>query len=326
MIAALFDRHGGPEVLALREVPDPVAAAGEVLVRVRAAGMNYLDVLVRRGMPGVRTPLPFISGGDIAGEVAALGDGVSGWAPGDRVVVNPKTPKGLLGEEVPGGFCTMIAVPATHLVRIPAGVDFTTAAAVPINFGTALRMLDTIGAIQAEELVLVLGASGGVGTACVQLAKARGCQVIAAAGSAAKCARLIEMGADHAVDYAREDFSRAAWAISGKRGVDVVVNFTGGDTMQPSLRALRHGGRLLNCGATAGHEVSVDLRFVWRRELKILGSTGYTTADIARALEEVARGALRPVVSHRLPLSEIAEAHRMMETRDLFGKIVLEMP
>ena len=326
MIGAIFERHGGPEVLEIRELPDPRPAAGEVLLRVRAAAMNYLDVLVRRGMPGVRTPLPFVSGGDIAGEVLALGEGVEGWAAGDRVAVNPKTPKGLLGEEVPGGFCTLLAVPATHLVRIPPGLDFATAAAIPINFGTALRMLDTIGRVQPGELVLVLGASGGVGTACVQVAKARGCVVIGAAGSAAKAARLLELGADHAIDYAAEDFSRAAWALSGKRGVDVVVNFTGGDTMQPSLRALRHGGRLLNCGATAGHAVSLDLRFVWRRELQILGSTGYTTQDIAAALDDVAKAALRPVISHRLPLSEIAEAHRMMENRDFFGKIVLEMP
>ena len=322
MKAAVIERHGGLDVLAYRDMPEPELAPGDVLVAVRAAGLNYLDVLVRRGMPGVRTIFPFISGGDIAGEIIECGPGMQ-WRPGDRVAINPKTPKGLLGEEVPGGFAERIAVPATHLIRLPDGLDFTRAAAIPINFGTALRMLDTAGRIQPGETILVLGASGGVGTACVQIAKARGAIVIACAGSRAKLDQLAALGADHVIDYAQEDFSRAAWAITGKRGVDVVVNFTGGDTVQPSLRALRHGGRLLNCGATAGHDVTVDLRFVWRRELAILGSTGYTTADIAAALGAVARGELSPVITHTLPLAAIAEAHALMESRAFFGKIML---
>ena len=190
MKAVGFTRHGGIDVLEYRDWPDPQARPGDAIVRVRATGLNYLDVLARRGMPGVKIPLPFISGGDIAGEIESLGAEVTGWCVGERVVVNPKTPDGLIGEEVAGGLAERVRVPASHLVRLPAGIDFDTAAAVPINFGTALRMLVTIGALQSGESVLILGASGGMGTACVQIARMIGARILAAAGSAEKAARL----------------------------------------------------------------------------------------------------------------------------------------
>lgn len=323
MKAVVFEKHGGIETLSCRDWPDPKPRDKDVIVRVRAVGLNYLDVLARRGMPNVAIPLPFISGGDIAGEVERLGGGVSGWKPGDRVVVNPKTPDGLIGEELHGGLAERVRVPATHLIPIPDDVDFETAAAVPINFGTALRMLLTIGRVKAGERILILGASGGVGTACVQIAKWIGAKVLAAAGSDEKLAALCAMGADHGINYTTAEFSREAWRISGKKGVDVVVNFTGGDTFVPSMRALRKGGRLLVCGATAGYEPAIDLRYLWRRELVILGSTGYTQGDIAEALDLVAAGKLKPVISHRFPLEECATAQQLLEDRAFLGKIVV---
>jgi alcohol dehydrogenase len=323
MKAVRFDEHGGVDKLVHGDWPDPEPRPGDAIVRVRAVGLNYLDVLARQGMPGVKIPLPFISGGDIAGEVESLGVATLGWNPGDRVVVNPKTPEGLIGEEVPGGLAEKVRVPVSHLVRLPDGLDFTTAAAVPINYGTALRMLITIGGLKAGEKILILGASGGVGTACVQIARMIGAEILAAAGSAEKAKRLTDMGADYVIDYGTEDFSRRAWEITGKKGVDVVVNFTGGDTFIPSIRAMARYGRMLVCGATAGFDPKIDLRYVWRRELQIIGSTGYTQDDIAEALRLVAEGKLAPVISHTFPLAETAAAEALIEERSFFGKIIV---
>lgn len=323
MKAAVIERQGGLENLVYRDWPDPVPKPDEALVRIKAVGLNHLDVFVRRGMPGFPVPMPFISGGDMAGEVAALGNAVTRWRVGDRVAVNPVVPAGMMGEEVPGGMAEYVAVPETHLIRIADHVSFDDAAAIPINYGTAIRMLFEIGRLQQGELVLVLGASGGVGIACLQLAKMHGAKVIAAAGSAEKCARLAALGADHTIDYSAGDFSREAWRLSGKQGVDVVVNFTGGDTWVPSLRALRPRGRLLTCGATAGYATDNDMRFIWVRELQILGSNGYSQDDIARGLQLLAEGKVKPAISHRMKLSEAREAERLLEERAFFGKIIL---
>jgi len=323
MKAVLFETHGDIDVLSHRDWPTPSLRTGDVLVKVRAVGLNYLDIFARRGMPNVTIPLPFISGGDIAGEIAELGDATSGWAVGDRVVVNPKTADGLIGEEIHGGLAEYVRVPATNLLKLPKGVDYETAAAIPINFGTALRMLVTIGRLQAGEKILILGASGGVGTACVQVSKMIGAEVIAAAGSADKLAMLRNIGADHVINYASEDFSKRTWEISGKKGVNAVVNFTGGSTFNPSLRTLARHGRLLVCGATAGFSPEIDLRYLWRRELQVLGSTGYTQDDIAKAIDLVAKGQLHPAIGHRFPLAETAEAQQLLESRNFFGKIVI---
>jgi alcohol dehydrogenase len=300
-----------------------VARQGEVLVRVRGCGLNHLDIFVRRGMSGFPVPMPFISGGDIAGEIAALGSGVSGWKVGDRVAMHPVTHEGMMGEEIQGGMAEYVRVSADNLIRLAPHVGFDVAAAVPIAFGTAIRMLFEIGKIERSDLLLVLGASGGVGIACVQLAKMIGAKVIAAAGSDDKCEQLCRIGADHAINYSTSDFSREAWRLSGKKGVDVLVNYTGGDTWIPSLRALKPRGKLLTCGATAGFETANDMRFIWVRELQILGSNGYSKENIATALDYVAAGRFDPVISHRLPLSEAREAERLMEERKFFGKIVL---
>jgi alcohol dehydrogenase len=259
----------------------------------------------------------------MAGEIVLLGKGVSGWATGDRVALHPVTHEGMMGEEIPGGMAEYVRVPTENLIRLAPHVDFVTAAAVPIAYGTAIRMLFEIGSVKAGDLVLILGASGGVGIACLQLCKMIGAKVIAAAGSAEKCRRLAELGADHTIDYVKEDFSKAAWLLSGKKGVDVVVNYTGGDTWNPSLRALKPRGKLLTCGATAGYETQNDMRLLWVRELQLLGSNGYSKADVAAGLEHVAQGRCKPEVSRVMPLSEAREAERLIESRDFLGKIVL---
>lgn len=325
MKAVVIERQGGVENLAWRDWPDPQLRATDVLVRVRAVGLNHLDVFVRRGMPGFPVKTPFISGGDIVGEVAAIGADVHGWRPGERVAVHPMTPEGMMGEAIQGGMAELARVPAAHLTRVPDALDDVTAAAVPINYGTARRMLFAKARLQLDERLLVLGASGGVGIACVQFGKLAGARVIAAAGSQEKCERLRALGADHVVDYSREDFSREAWRLSGKQGVDVVVNFTGGETWNPSLRALRKGGRLVTCGATAGFDAATDLRYVWVRELQILGSDGYTLEDIAASLRLAAEGRLKPVIHSVLPVQEAAEGHRLLESRAVFGKVVLKL-
>lgn len=319
----MIERQGGVENLVWRDWPDPEPRAGDVIVRVRAVGLNHLDVFVRRGMPGYPVATPFISGGDIVGEVAALGAGVNGWKPGERVAVHPITPEGMMGEAIQGGMAEFVRVPATHLVRLPAALDDVTAAAIPINYGTAHRMLFTFGQLLVDELVLVLGASGGVGIACVQYCKLAGARVIAAAGSQEKCARLAALGADYVIDYSHDDFSREAWRISGKRGVDLAINYTGGNTWNSSLKALRKGGRLVTCGATAGFDSPTDLRYVWVRELRILGSDGYTLEDIATSIRLAVEGRLKPVIDRVLPVQDAAQGHRLIESRSVFGKIVL---
>ena len=290
MKAAVIERQGGLENLVYREWPDPVPRPGEVLVRIRGCGLNHLDIFVRRGMPGFPVPMPFISGGDMAGEIAALGPDVTGWKVGDRVGMHPVTHEGMMGEEIPGGMAEYVRMPTENLIPIADNVDFVTAAAVPIAYGTAIRMLFEIGQVQPGNLVLILGASGGVGVACLQLCKMIGAKVIAAAGSDEKCRRLAELGADHTINYSKDNFSKVAWTLSGKQGVDVVINYTGGDTWIPSVRSLKPRGKLLTCGATAGHLTENDMRFIWVRELQILGSNSYTKENIAAGLRYVAEG------------------------------------
>ncbi len=318
MKAMVIKAQGGLENLVYDDWPDPVPRPTDVIVRVRACGLNHLDIFVRRGMPGLPVPMPFISGGDIAGEIAQLGSDVRGWKLGDRVVVQPVTADGMMGEEIPGGMAEFARVPEENLVPIPDGVGFEAAAALPVAYGTALRMLVTRGRLQAGEKILILGASGGVGTACVQLAK-----MIGAAGSDDKLLKLRELGADHLVNYKTQDFSKETWRISGKKGVDVVVNYTGGDTWIPSLKTLRKGGRILTCGATAGYDPAEDLRYIWVREIDVMGCNGWTKEDIATLLDYFATGRIKPVISHVLPLSQGRDAEWLLEQRAVFGKVLL---
>ena len=323
MKAAVIEKQGGIENIAYRDWEDPTPGDADVVVSVRACGLNHLDIFVRRGMPGFPVPMPFISGGDIAGVIEEVGSSVSGWSKGDRVTLNPQTDEGMIGEELVGGLAEKVRVPSKNLVKLPDNVSFETAAAIPINYGTAHRMLFTRGRLHPSETMLILGASGGVGLACVQFGQMVGARIIAAAGTDEKCDRLSEMGADHVINYQSEDFSRAAWLASGKEGCDVVINFTGGETWAPSLRAAKKCGRVLTCGATAGHDPQTDLRYLWVRELDVLGSNSYSQEDVARSVDYVADGKLSPVVSHTFPLEKLGEAEQLMEDRGFFGKIVL---
>ena len=272
MRAAVVHRHGGPEELVFEaDFPDPRPAQGEVVIRVGACSLNYHDVFTRRGMPGIKVPMPIVMGLDIAGKVAQLGPGVAGWSPGDRVLLDPTDwdDGTLMGETRHGGLAEYCAVGAGQLIRLDDAVSFADAAALPVAYGTAHRMMFTNGRIQAGEKVVVLGASGVVGTCAVLLAKLAECEVVACASSEAKLDRLGEMGADHLVNYVETDW--VAWVrerfgrptrLRAEGGVDVVVNFTGGDTWVRSLRALRLGGRMLTCGATAGYDPKTDIRYI----------------------------------------------------------------
>jgi NADPH:quinone reductase-like Zn-dependent oxidoreductase len=332
MKALVLRRHGGlADLQVVDDYPIPRATEGQVVVRVRASSFNYHDVFTMRGMPGIKVPLPVILGLDMAGEIAEVGDGVSGWKLGDRVVVNPlNKKKGLMGEMLDGGMAEYCLVAADQLVAMPAHVSFEEAAALPVAYGTAHRMLISHDTVRKGERVLVLGASGGVGTGCVILAKHLGAEVIACAGSAAKMTRLKELGADETINYREVDFSK--WAIerygkpqrrSYEGGVDVVINFTGGDTWQPSLRCLKRGGKLLVCGATAGHDPKEDLRYVWTFELKIIGSNSFYDEDLKALMELIAYGKMKPVIDKVLPLDQAAEGLRLIQDREVIGKIVV---
>lgn len=336
MKAIVLREHGDNSALKLEtDFPDPVAGEGEVVLRVRASSLNYHDVFTRRGMPGIKLPFPVIIGLDVAGEIASIGPGVQGWSVGDRVLVDPinRVTGGLVGETTHGGLAELCRVPEHQLVRLPDGVSFDDAAALPVAYGTALRMMQRIGQIKAGERVLILGASGGVGVCAVQLAKLAGAEVIACAGSREKGDHLRELGADDIIYYTEEDFVEVVRARYGKAarrrgaanngGVDVVVNFTGGDTWTRSLRTLRQGGRVLTCGATAGFDPKEDLRFIWTFELQIRGSNGWDREDLHELLELVASGKLRVLVDKKWPLEDGAQALASLENRQIVGKVLV---
>jgi len=316
------------------DFPDPVAGEGDVLMRVRATSLNYHDVFTRRGMPGIKIPLPAIMGLDSSGDVVEVGPGVRGWSVGDRVVVDPRNrvEGGLMGETIHGGLAELCRVRAHQLLRIPDHVSYIDAAALPCAYGSALRMMYTIGGVSKGERVLILGAGGGVGVCCIQLAKLVGATVIACAGTLEKLARLKQLGADYAVNDVERDFVQEVYALFGKpsrrgagtnQGVDVVVNYTGGDTWVKSLRCLRVGGRLLTCGATANYDPPEDIRFIWTFELKILGSNSWDREDLVRVLDLVSSGALKVIVDRTFRLEDAPEALRQLENREVLGKLVV---
>jgi len=335
MKAMVVREHGGLEQLKLEpDFPEPRPGEGDVIVRVRASSLNYHDVFTRRGMPGIKLQMPLIMGLDVAGEVLELGADVTDWRVGDRVLVDPinRIEGGLVGETIHGGLAERCRVRAHQLVRIPDGVSFEQAAALPVAYGTARRMMITNGRVTAGEKILILGASGGVGVCCLQLAKIAGATVVACAGSEEKAARLKELGADHVINYTSNDFVKSAYDLYGKpsrrgadadKGFDVVVNYTGGDTWVPSMKCLRVGGRLLTCGATAGFAPTEDIRFIWTFELKIQGSNGWARADIEALLQLVQIGALKVVIQKTFPLEGAGEALRAIEDRQVFGKMVV---
>jgi len=339
--AVLFHKHGGPEVLELDEIPAPEPGPGQALVRLHAAALNRLDIWVRQGWPGLRLPLPHISGADGAGEVAALGEGVQGLAVGQRVVINANLSCGrcayclagrdnlcrewhLLGETVRGTLAEYVAVPAVNLLPLPEGFNEHAAAAAGLVFHTAWHSLITRGRVQAGEVVLVVGASGGVNTASIQVAKLAGARVIVVGSTAAKLALAQSLGADLLIDRSKEEnWARAIYEATGKRGADVVVDNVGKATIARSLRAAARGGRILTVGNTSGYDLEIDNRFIFGKHLSLLGSTMGTHSDFATVMGLIFEGRLRPVLDRQFPLAEAQAAMARLEAGQQLGKITL---
>ncbi len=340
MQSVYFERHGGPDVLMYGERPDPVAGPGEALVRVRACSVNHLDLWVRAGLPGLTPDMPHILGNDIAGEIVAVGPGVTHVAPGTRTLVNPTLSCGactacatgddhlcrsydVLGRKRNGGYAELVSVPAVNCLPYPENLTWEQAAAVPLVFVTAWHMLVTRARVRAGEDVLVIGAGGGVGSAAVQIARLHGARVIATAGSSEKLAKARELGAHDTIDHAHEDIAQRTRALTGKKGVDVVVEHVGGRVFEAGVAALSRDGRLVTCGATTGSKVSLDVNLLFGRHLTLLGSWMGRRSDLNDALRHIASGALRPIVDSVRPLAEARAAHERIEAREHFGKLVL---
>jgi alcohol dehydrogenase len=319
MRAVAIYEHGGPDVLrVVDDWPEPEPGPDEAVVSVEACALNHLDVFVRRGMPGLPVELPRVTGGDIAGRLAS----------GDRVLVDPLITlpngrHGALGENANGGLVERIAVPAANLLPVPENVTLEQAAALPIAYGTAHRMLIERGRIAEGETVVVLGASGGVGTACVQLAARHGAEVIAVASTQSKLEGLARLGAAHLVLARGAEYGAQVWDLTRRRGADVIVDYTGSETWSTTLRTVRTGGRILVCGATTGYEAVTDLRYVWVREATIIGSDGWRRSDLDALLELVAAGLLEPVIDRVIGFDQVAAAHEDLEGRRVFGKILV---
>jgi len=338
MKAVRIHQFGGPEVLTYEEVPDPQLRKDQVLVRVRACSLNHLDVWVRKGLPGVK--LPHILGSDVAGEVVEVGEYVSGFKAGQRVLLAPmhycghceKCVAGIqnqcreftvLGNGVDGGNCELIASPAANVIPIPDSLDFNQATSVPLVFVTAWHMLVRRAGIRPGQTVLVLGASSGVGVAAIQIAKLFHCRVITTAGDDAKLAKGRELGADYGIDHYKLKISEEVRKITNRQGVDIVVEHVGAATWDESVKSLKTGGTLVTCGATTGPNVGIDLRHLFARQLSLLGSYMGTMAELHEVLKHVFAGRLKPVVDRAFPLSELRAAHEYLERSQMFGKIVV---
>jgi NADPH:quinone reductase-like Zn-dependent oxidoreductase len=336
--AVRFHAHGGPEVLSYEDAPDPVPRAGEALVRVRACGLNHLDLFQRRGIERVTIPLPHISGADVAGEVVAAPEGAQ--MAGRRVMLQPGLSCGrcqacldgrdnecprydVLGYQHDGGYAEYVKVPLQNLIPIPDHVGFVDGAAFPLTFLTAWHMLVTRAALVAGEDVLVLGAGSGVGQAAIQIARLHGARVLATAGSDQKVTRARDLGAAEVINHSTENVPARVRELTGGRGVDVVFEHVGVATWDRSLRCLARTGRLVTCGATTGHDAGIDLRFLFGRQLSLLGSYMGRKAELLRAAQFFFAGAMKPVVDSTFPLAEAARAHRRLEARENFGKVVL---
>lgn len=341
MKALCFHEHGAPDVLKFCEVPDPQPGPGEVIIRVKACALNHLDIWVRRGWPGLKLEMPHWGGSDVAGVVADVGPGVTGWKVGDRVVSDPGistledefTRRGehslspgyrILGEHVRGGLAEYVAVPAEGLMRMPESLDFPTAAAPLLVTLTAWRMLIHRARLRVGESVLVVGAGGGVNSMATQIAKLAGARVIVVAGNAEKSVRARELGADVVLDRSRGDWVKELAGLTDKRGVDVVVDNVGAATLNKSMRAVARGGRIVIVGNTSGPLTEIDIRFIFSKQISLIGSTMGTHQDFRDVAALLWEGKLKPVIDRVLPLQAGREAFEAMEKSDQFGKIVLE--
>jgi NADPH:quinone reductase-like Zn-dependent oxidoreductase len=341
MKAIAIRAHGGPEAVNLVELPDPAPGPGQVVVAVKAAALNHLDIWVRAGWPGLKLAFPHVLGSDVAGIVEAVGPGVDGVKAGDEVVVNPSLGCGrcdrclaghenlcrrfaILGEHVSGGMAEKLAVSARNVLPKPANLSFVEAAAVPLTFMTAWHALVERARLRLGETVLVHAAGSGVGVAAVQIAKLHGARVIATAGSDEKLRRAKDLGADEVVNYETQDFVQEVRRLTDKRGVEVVFEHVGKKTWEKSILSAGIGGRIVTVGATTGYDPLTDLRHVFFRQLSLLGSTMGTAADLVQVLRFVGEGKLRPVVDRTLPLADARQGQALLSERAQFGKIVLE--
>lgn len=340
MRAVVVREHGGFDALVIEDLPVPEPGAREVRVKIAAVGLNHLDTWVRRGVPGHRFPLPMVTSSDGAGVIDAVGDGVTSVAVGDEVIVLPGVScttceacqsgqdqlcsrYAILGEARDGCCAEYVVVPDVNVAAKPASLDFPTAASFSLAFQTAWSMLQRAG-LTAGEAVLVHGGGSGVGSAAIQIAKLHGATVIATAGTDAKCQAAIDLGADHAINYVASDFVDAVRQLRGRDGVDVVFEHVGAATFDGSLRCLARGGRLVTCGATTGGAVELSLHRLFFKNLSIIGNTMGTRGDLLKIIRLVGEGRLRPIVDSVLPMAEIRRAHELLETRQVFGKIVLQ--
>jgi NADPH:quinone reductase-like Zn-dependent oxidoreductase len=340
MKAIVFEGHGGPEVLKYTEAPEPVLRPSEVLVRVRACALNHLDLWVRRGIPGVNFALPHIPGSDISGEIAQIGADVTTVRVGQKVVLAPGVSCGKcaacisgqdnrcrqftnLGYMIDGGCAEFVRAPEVNCMPYPENLSFEQAAAIPLVFQTAWHMLVGRAELQPGEDVLILGAGSGVGSAAIQIAKFFGARVIATAGSDEKLQKAKELGADHFINHKTQKIREGVRRITNKRGVDVVFEHVGTATWDESIASLAPGGRLVTCGATTGYDAKIDLRFLFSRQLSLLGSYMGTKSELHTVMKLVAAGKLKPVVDRIFPLAEAAAAHAYLESSSQFGKVVL---
>ncbi len=340
MLAAVIRAHGGPEVLALEELPDPHPAAGQVRVRVRACALNHLDLWTRRGLPGLKLAWPHVLGNDVAGEVEAWGEGVAGLQVGQRVMLAPGTSCGhcraclagddnacrsyrILGHQIPGGYAQQVLAPQANLVTLPDGFSFEEAAAFPLVFLTAWHMLVTRARLQPGEDVLVWAAGSGVGMAAIQLARLLGARVIATAGSDAKLELARTLGAHEVLNHHTQDVPSEVRRLTGRKGVEVVVEHVGQASWERSIQALAHRGRLVTCGATTGPQAALDLRHLFAKQLSLLGSYMGGKAELCDVARFFFERRLRTHVHVVLPLSAARQAHERLERSEHFGKVVL---
>jgi NADPH:quinone reductase-like Zn-dependent oxidoreductase len=339
--AVYIDQHGGPEVLQYGDLPEPSPGPKQVLIRVEWSALNASDIWTRNGWPGLRLDYPHILGADAAGETASLGSGVEGLQVGDRVVVNPSISCGeceaclagndnrckhwhLLGETMTGTYAEYVVVPAVNALKIPDGYSTRSAAAAALVFLTGWHSLITRGEVRPGETVLIIGASGGVGTACIQIAKLAGATVFVVGSSADKLDLAASLGADVLIDRSQvEDWSGAVFKANGRKGVDVVVDNVGAGSMPLSMRAARKGGRILTVGNSGGPVFEIDNRYVFGKHLSILGSTMGTHRDFATVMDLVFGGRLQPVIDQEYPLQRAGQAQQRLEAGRQMGKILL---
>jgi len=338
MKAAIMREFGGPEVLHYEDVPDPQPRQDQVMIRVKACAMNHLDLWVRKGLPGVK--LPHILGSDIAGEIVEVGQYVTDLRPGQRVLLAPmhfcnrcaQCLSGrqnmcreftVLGNGVDGGNCELMAIARVNVIPIPDSLGFNEAASVPLVFLTAFHMLTGRASVRPGQTVLVLGANSGVGIAAIQIAKLLQATVIATAGDPEKMEKARELGADYCINHYQEKIGDEVRRITSTAGVDIVIEHVGEATWNQSMKSLKPGGTLVTCGATTGSQIGMDLRFLFSRQLSVLGSYMGTMGELHEVLKHVFSGRLKPVVDRTFPLHDVTAAHRYLESSRMFGKVVL---